>query len=756
MNRPLSAMSESVPTLAAAPTSFSRPIDVSRDDTFDVPHFLRLLRRRIWLIASLCVLLTALVGLVVVQLAPSFTAETLVMLERGEQKVVDIEAVLSGSPTDSETVQSEVEVLRSRNLVRRVVEKLALSENPEFNPSLRPPGLAEGLLDFQAWMPESVYSVVFTGVANELSDGATEQEREAINVVDVFLERLSVQARRNSRVISISFKSGEPRLAAEVTNELADLYLVQQLEAKYEATRRATSWLNTRLADMKIRVERAEQSVEAFRSQAGLVRGSTATVASQQITELNTELVLSRTKRAQAQARLRQVERLVSSANGVDSAAEVLASPLIQKLQEQLAEILGKRAELATEFGEKHPRMIQVRAEAKDLQRKIEREVKKVVQSLRNEVGVARAGEQTLQASMNQLESRAAGLSGKEVKLRALEREASAERALYETFLSRFKETGAQEDLQQTDARIISKADIPIKPSFPKPLLIIGSAFIASLLLGISLVLLLEQLDRGYRSMDELERLGGIRPLGLVPEVSGILKAPEQVIVDRPVSAYAEAIRTLHTSLAYSMNQEAPKTLLLTSAMPKEGKSTIAISLARLTARAGLRVALIDGDLRRPTLNRRTKLPRSPGLVEFLQHEVELSEILIRDPQTEAIIIPSGRETDQASELLASPRMGMMMKELNKVFDLVIIDSPPILAVADTRILARLADQTVYVIRWARTRREVADEGIRQLREGGVPLAGAVLSAVNVRAHAQYGYGDSGYYYGTSTRYYGG
>ena len=756
MNRQTSSPPETALPVASSSHIADVPSAGGSEDELDIAFFLRLLRRRVWFLLSLCILITGLAWLIIIQLVPTYTATSFVMLERGKQNVVDIDAVLSGLPTDKEAIQSEVEVLLSRDLARRVVEQLSLAKRPEFNPSLRQPGLIQSVLDIENWMPEALLSVLYTGIADELTEKATEEERQDISVVDNFLEQLSVKARGTSRVIGISFESEAPRLAARVANVLADLYLVQQLEAKYEATRRATSWLNTRLAGLKVRVERAEQSVEAFRAQAGLVRGASTTVASQQITELNTELVLARTKRAEAQARLRQVERLLASASGVESSAEVLASQLIQRLQEQLAEVLRRRAELSAEFGAKHPKMIQVRAEADDLERKIEREVKKVIQSLRNEVAVAQAGEQTLQANMDQLESRASGLSGKEVKLRALQREANAERALYERFLSRFKETGAQEDLQQTDARIISKADVPVEKSFPKTAPMLGGALIFSLLFGIAMVILLEQLDRGYRSMEQLERFSGIRSLGLIPEVSSVFKAPEQAIVDRPVSAYAEAIRTLHTSLAYSMNQDAPKTLLLTSATPKEGKSTIAISLARLTARAGLRVVLIDADLRRPTVSRRTKISQDPGLVEFLQHEVQLADILRRDPQTEAIIITAGAKTDHAAELLASARMGMLMEELNKVFDLVIIDSPPILAVADTRILARLADQTVYVIRWARTRREVANEGIRQLREAGIPLAGAVLSAVNVRAHAQYGYGDSGYYYGTSSKYYGG
>jgi len=271
---------------------------------------------------------------------------------------------------------------------------------------------------------------------------------------------------------------------------------------KFEATRRATSWLNERISGLREKVETAESAVEAFRRKSGLLKGSEGTLVSQEISELNTQLILARTSRAEAEARLTQVRQLIRSSGGATSAAEVLDSQLIQRLREQEAEVNRKVAELSEEYGERHPKMINARAELRDLRSKIESEVNKIVNGLANEVGVAKARETSLQRSVDRLKAQVAKSNSAAVQLRALQREANASRTLLETFLGRFKETSAQEDLdiQQPDARIISRADLPDQPSFPKKRLILALVVVGSTFLGVLLVFFVEALDQGFRS----------------------------------------------------------------------------------------------------------------------------------------------------------------------------------------------------------------------------------------------------------------
>jgi uncharacterized protein involved in exopolysaccharide biosynthesis len=334
--------------------------------------------------------------------------------------------VLSGLPGDLETIQSETEIIKSRSLADKVVRKLKLYDDPEFNPRLRP----ETFLDSAASVVGDWAGSVFPGPEKQAVPLEDQFDMERVGIIDNFAEKLEVGRRGRSRVIEIAFESEEPRTAVLVANTIADLYLLEQLEAKFEMTQRATLWLHDRMSELRKEVKASELAVEVFRAKAGLVEGEHASLAAQQISELSTQLVLARSARAEADARLRQVRSLLNSANGVDSVAEVLSSPLIQRLREQEAEVERKIAELLTEYGDKHPRMINIRAEMRDLRAKITSEVNKIVQNLRGEVSVVRARENSLQSSLDKLKQRVGSLNSSEVQLRALQREANANRDL--------------------------------------------------------------------------------------------------------------------------------------------------------------------------------------------------------------------------------------------------------------------------------------------------------------------------------------
>ena len=599
-----------------------------------------------------------------------------------------------------------------------------------------------------------------TSILGTSDDGLDEERRFAhkrIGVVNALLDSLDVTREKRSRVINIKFTTRTPKKAAQIAGVYADLYLLEQLEAKFEATRRGTEWLNERVADLRKTVEVSERAVELFREKTGLIRGTDMTVTSQQISEINTQLILARAQRAEAEARLQQVERLVSSPGGVESASEVLSSPLIQRLREQEAEVQRRAAELASEYGVRHPRMINVRAETKDLRAKIAMEVNKIVGGLRNEVGISLAREKALSRNLNELKIEAADTNSAAVRLRVLEREADANRILFDTFLSRLKETTGQEGIQKPDARIISRADVPITPSFPNIQLVFIIAFISSIFMGIGVAFVMERMDTGFRSSEQIESMLEIATLGLLPLLSGrrlSANTPEDYVLERPASSFAEALRTIHTGLLLSDVDNPPKTVLITSSLPGEGKSTVAISLARMLARSGQKVLVIDADLRRPRLHKALGFSVQPGLVEVLSGLVDVGSATQLDEKSGLHVLTAGKGAPNPPELLGSEHFRKLIGSLKERYDLVVVDSPPVLVVSDARVMANIVDKTIFVIRWVNTRREVASMSTRQLTSGGAKIAGAVLSMVNVRKHARYGYGDSGYYYGSSRKYY--
>ena len=729
-------------------------------------EFIVRLWRHKWLLFTTVGLVTLAAAIAVSQITPRYSASTKILIGLPRPNVSGIEDMLRGVRPDRATIESEMQVLTSRTLAGKVAEKLDLVEVPAFDAEPRPRPRSRlstwlSALDPRDHMPEEWRTALF-GAAEPPPPPPTREELEnrAWRTARARVQgAVSVRIVGRSRVLVVTATSPDPKLAAAIANALSDLYLLEQLEAKFEATRRATDWLDERVAELRRQVETSERAVEEFRQRHGLLPGKDTTLTEQQISEINTQLILSRTKTAEAGARLRQVRSLVNSEGGVDSAAEVLASPLIQRLREREADVTRRAAEMATEYGPRHPKMINIQAELRDVRGRIEAEVEKVVLGLRNELEVAQTRERTLERNLETLQAEATQSGAAQGQLRVLEREAAANRALFDTLLARFKETGGREEIQHADARIISYADVPRAPTSPRKTFIVGSALAVSTFLGVLLVLLLDLLDRGFRSSEQIESMTGAGTLSLIPLLAGLRlrwSSPVKYVLDRPASSFAESLRTLHTGLLLSNVDEAPKSVLITSSLPVEGKTTIAIAMSRLIARSGRRVLLIDADLRRSQVAKMLELSNEQGLVEVLgTPESSLEDMIQHDEPSNLHVLTAGsRAVSNPPDLFGSARMKDLISALQHTYDLIVIDSPPLHVVSDARVLARMVDKTVYVIRWEKTKREVAMLGLKQLVESGAGVAGVALSMVNVRKNARYAYPDSGYYYYRRSREY--
>jgi succinoglycan biosynthesis transport protein ExoP len=742
---------------------------VIEDREIDLRSILGMLRRRKSVIFGTVAAVLLVTMLVLIQLTPRYTASSQLMLNTRQQNVVDIETVMSGLNVEAGAfqtgVRSEINIIMSRSLARRVVEKLGLMQDPEFNWNLRQ-GSALDFINPIAWLESGMRWVVTavglgpkntegeSGAASEPRTAEEEENVELNSVISSFLSHLTASNDGRSYSILVNFTSEDPEKAAVIANAVADQYLVDQLEAKFEATRRATAWLNERLADLREKVKESETALQEYREQSNLIDNQGQTVSAQQLSELNSQLILARTERAQVEARLRRVRELVKT-GGVESSPEVLANPLIQRLREQETDLARQQAELSGRYGDRHPTMINLRAEIRDLRSKIDAEVNKIVLSLANEVEVARARESTLAANLASIQQNVGELSRASVRLNELQREADANRALFETFLNRFKETSNQDQIIQPDARIISAAETPQWPSFPRKKVILAMALGVSVFLGVFLALLIERLDNGFRSPEQVERLTGVPGLGLIPAVRASRKSqPQDYLLQKPTSAYAEALQSVRTALHFSNVDHPPKVILVTSALPEEGKTTFAVSLARIAARSGLKVVLVDADMRRPKVARILGLESDAGLRELLAGDALIPGVLHKDEPSGMHIIPSQPDTPGPQDLLGSRRMRDLIRQMSSLYDLVVIDSPPIMAVSDAIVLSGLADATLVMVRWETTPREVTLSAVRQLRQSGGRIAGAVLTRVNMRKHARFSYGDSGYYYDKYKGYY--
>ncbi|MEO7387066.1 MAG: polysaccharide biosynthesis tyrosine autokinase [Gammaproteobacteria bacterium] len=701
----------------------SLPPALPAENSLGLDEVFRVVARRKWLLLGIMGVALALTYVWSRLVTPLYSAEALVLVEPKDSGIAALQTAARGLSADEATVQSEAYVLSSRALAERVIGRLDLLVDPRF--------------------------------AGDARGGTPAQQLSA--AIDEFVDRLEVRPQENSRVIAVRFSAEEPARAAQIVNTLTDEYVLAGIEAKFSATQRAAGWLNTQVGELRGKVEEGEQRVEALRRKFGLVSGSSGTLSGQELAEVNTQLIMARVARAEAQARLSRVRSLARSGGDITTAAEVLGSPLIQRLREQEAELRRRVAELSSELGERHPQMLQLRAEAADLQAKIDSEVGKVIAGLRNEVSVAAARENAIASSLAASQNRVATGNESGIPLRAAEREVEANRTLLASLLARQKEAVAEKDMssQQSDARVIAAAGPPVEPSFPKTGVMLGLVFLASGILGLLSILVSELLDSGFRSGEQVEQSTGVTALGFIPKAT--LDQDDSLyglIRQQPESAFGEALRTLNWSVSLTRPDDPPRIVLVTSARPAEGKTSIASSLALVQALAGRKVMLIDADTRRPTLHEVTGVPRSPGLLEVLSGRAELKDV-IRDAGPSGLkVIAAGASTSVTPNLLASARMDTLLADLRSRFDLVVIDSPPVMAAADARILARKADATVVAVRWAGTRREAVLAALRQLQADGTRIAGVVLTLVDARKHAQYSYGDSGAYAGELAKYY--
>jgi capsular exopolysaccharide synthesis family protein len=732
-----------------------------RGDELNLRELWRAVLRRKFVLLATVLVITGATYAYISQQTPLYTGQVLIQIKTRDAQVIQVPGVVEELVADPATMQSEIQFLSSPAFLRRMVEQQNLVEDPEFNGELREDADQPSVLDLlnpMRYVPESwlaSVNVASQPVAPPIDPAA----REVSRVTGTFGSRLLIEQVGGSYVIALSFMSEDPDKAARIANAMADEYLVTQVEAKFQAAEHATDWLAKRIQELRGEVLEAEAKIVEYRSRNNLVNTDESNPVTLQFFQLNSQMALAQAERAGAEARLGQARAMRDADNGVQAAALVLNSPVMDDLRSQELQLIRRVSELSADLGENHPQMVTTKGELASVRQKMQDEVQRIISDLENEVAVAQARERELQNHMAALRTDAAGLEMAEVELRDLTMEADANRELFGTFLTRFREIIEQQELQEADAKIMSAASVPLGPSYPKVELVTMIGFAASLVIGVLLVFVAERWDSGYgfRSSDEIQSALGVRALALVPDLSRRETngaTAEDYIVLKPNSAYAEALQRIRTSLFLADGERTPKTVLITSSVPLEGKSAIAASLARQSARSGLKVILVDADLRRPRLHEVLGLANQNGLSEVLTGRVNPEAAIKHDERSGLDFLPAGVGVVSPPDLFRSSTMRILLEEMGAYYDLVIIDSPPVGAVSDGLTLSGIVDKSLYVIRWEQTPRNVVLAGMRQMFEAGADIAGVVLTRVDVKKHARYGYADSGYYRGHYSKYY--
>ncbi|WP_162248193.1 MULTISPECIES: polysaccharide biosynthesis tyrosine autokinase [unclassified Sphingomonas] len=711
--------------------------------------WLAVLRRRWQVLAACVVTITLLTLLAVFQVTPRYSATSSVAINTQKTQIVDATQVVSDVAADISVMETQATILHSPTLIGKLIDKLHLDRDPEFSASAKA-SMDAAKPSFDIWKPSSWFAstvdqVSLTPAARKKTP--LEEARDRSRLIDVVSAAVDVRIRPRSYVLTITATSENASKAAVIANTLAELFIADQIETKYDATRRASVWLESRVAELKSAAVAADQAASSYRAATGLVGGSGGSVDSQQLSEINSALILARVARAEKAAQLGQIRRLTESGAGLEASAATLESPLIQSLRQQEAEVLRKLSELKTTFAAQHPKIINANAELRDLREKIADEVRKIGQSTANDLAVASAREAALASSMASARSRTGASSMAEVRLRELERQADAAKTLYETFLNRAKETREQVGIQTPDARIVSQAIFPLAASYPKKGKTVTTAVLLSILLGFGLIVLLERLENTIRNPDYLEKLSDSPVLSLVPLADEAPSIPEDIVLDSPLSQTSESLRTLRNALSMVDVDTPPKIIMVTSSLPGEGKTFLSSTLARSALDGYRRILLIDGDLRRPRIHKVFELENRAGLSDVVSGAVSFEDAVQHDPRAKVDILTAGRRSPSPMDLLRSQQMSNFLRQMRERYDLVIVDTPPFGPLADAQIIAKLVDKIVLVVRWGETPIPVLRNILSQMARLQAPLAGTVLTQVNMRRYAAYGYGDYGYYY---------
>ncbi len=702
---------------------------------------LSMVRRRWTVLAASVALCVGFAILLLMVMKPVYTGVTMLQINTRTQQVTNLSDVVSGLSGDDAAIRTEVDVLSSRKLARKVIESLGTlkEETVEENPGI-------------VGQIKQMFAMLFMPIK---TDEVKKEEYEArmslaINKLQGNLEVIMMP---RSYSIMVRYKAQDPQEAAKVANTVAQEYLNSQLEDKFEAIRRANEWMNGRLSQMQKSVQASELAVEKFREAHGLTAANGVLLSDQQLSELNSQLILARTELAEAQAKYEQTRKMQQSGRGIESASEVLNNSLIGSLREQETAVRREMAELSSKYGERHPRMVTVRNQLGDLRRKISEEINKIQGSLENNVGVAQARVNTLQDQLDAMTAKTSTTSDASVQLAELERQAAAEKSLYENFLNRSKEL-AQMNFVQSDARVISAAEVPLQPSSPRKKLVIFMAIVLGLGLGFGLMLLLELLDAGFRTSAQVEEELDTPLLGLLGELDDDVKDVANFVLDKPNGAFTEGVRAVRTSMKFINPDSSDQVVVVSSSVPEEGKSLFALSMAQLAAVGGSKVLLIDGDMRRPSLARQLKLKPKVGLADVLNGSVKYKDALVKLPVTDLHVLPSLANTKFTQELLSTPKMTELLTEWRKTYDLIVIDSPPVMAVSDAVTLASMSDSMLFMVRWGSTPRALAANAIKMLKACHAPLAGCVMTRVDLDKQTTYTHGEYGYYHGKYKGYY--
>lgn len=739
-------------------------------DTLDLLKLWRIIWRAKWSIGWLILVSGLLAAIVVSNITPQYIGSTTLLFNDKSPPLMSFQQVKDSNSNTTDYLQTQQALLQSRDLAERAVKKLGLTTHPVTDPRQQPkswfaPREWLAAVDLDKWLPG-------LGLERWLPDKEAVTEEEVFNqVTQNLMLHTSVKFVGKSQLLEIEVELPDPVLAAAAANALARGFTDSQLDTSEKSTQTTTAWMNTRLVKLRDNLRAAEKKLQGYREEQGLVDvGGVATISANELEMTGNRMVDARRNRAEAESEYRQAKALGNGdLSKLSSVPAVLSNPLVQKFQADRALAQAKVDELSGRYGPKHPSLLSAQSELRTATTSLQLQVQQVVAGIERQYQLASASEASLRQSFNSNKAQIQDIARKEFQLREFQREVDSSRALYETFVTRLKETTATADMDSTKVRIVDPAIVPVDPSKPRKTLIVAIVSLIAAVIGVALALLFESLSNTFKTDESIESALNIPLLSVVPLVMKKNRRQlARLFEDNDNPRFSETIRNLRTWLMLQSNEMPSQVVLITSTVAGEGKSTIANNLASSLTPLE-RVLLIDADMRQPTLSQNFDFPPdSPGLANVIAGTARLEDCIVSVGNLDMLlagkVMPSARDSLAAprlpspaepgnalqpppQDLLSSPRMARMLEALRSRYRHIIIDSPPAELISDALLLAKHSDAVIYVVKADSTPISQVQRGLAMLQQSHVPVFGTVLNQVDLRKARKYGHHHSRAFY---------
>jgi len=717
-----------------------------QDEKLDIVEYWRTIQKRKGQILAFGLIFAVLAAAIVFAMTPIYRATATLMIEAGKAKVVTIDDVYSGASQNREYFQTQVEIIKSREVAIKAIKKAELWDTDEFNPRPDAESMLTGLL-------------VSIGLKDDPAGIEWNEDTLAEAVYPVFVKRVTIEPVRLSQLAKISFDSSSAGLSAKVANGLAMAYIESDMDARYQVTQQASNWIQDRLASLRVKLEESERQLQAYREKAGIVdmKNVGQGGVGQQMMEVTSRLVDARLRRAEAENAFNQIKSAKKSGD-LASLPAVIRNPIVADALREQSSAERRLAELTQRYGKEHPKFMQAEGELKSAKENLQRQIDTVVASITQEYEVNKGTERTLEGQMAVARGSVQDINRKEFELTVLEREVDSNRQIFDMFVKRAKETSISSDLQTPVARVVDAAVVPDRPVKPQKIQIILIAFILGGVIATLAALLLERLDNTLKTSEDVEtklKTPLLTALPLLTDAEVARESTARIFIDNPKCLYSEAIRTARTGVLLSALDVPKRLLLVTSSLPGEGKTTFSINLAMAHAHTK-KTLLIDADMRRPAISKGLNLqPGAMGLSNLVSGTAKLEDCVQQLAGSSLDIMPSGSIPPNPVELLLSQKFKETLDHLMEVYDVVIIDSPPVELVSDALVISPMATGVIYVSRANSTPWQLARRGLQRIRRAEGQLLGVVLNRLDFAqaekyygeysGYGKYGYGQTGY-----------